>query len=69
MHDTCRGINQKIQMNQMSGVILKPTEHDALMAAVTAYFNDTLPSVANQFAITQEEIVKLFMVSGVSLIC
>ena len=56
-------------MNQMSGVILKPTEHDALMAAVTAYFNDTLPSVANQFAITQEEIVKLFMVSGVSLIC
>ena len=60
-------------MNQQSGVILKPAEHDALMATVKAYFNDTLPSVANQITkshgITQEEIVKLFMVSSVSLIC
>lgn len=53
-------------MNQMSGVIQKPAEHDELQSTVTAYFSDTLPSVVNRFAKkyrkTQEEIVLLFVV-------
>lgn len=64
VHDTGRERNRKIKVNQMSGVIQKPAEHDELQATVAAYFSDTVPSVVNrkQHATTQETITQFFMV-------
>lgn len=67
VHDTGRERSRKIKVNQMSGVIQKPAEHDELQTTVAAYFSDTVPSVVNSYAkkhyaTTQERITQFFMV-------
>ena len=53
-------------MNKMSGVIVKPAQHEELHASLNAYFSDTVPSVVNRLAqkcnTTQEAITELFVV-------
>ena len=53
-------------VNKMSGVILKPAQHEELQATLNAYFSDTVPDVVNGLAqkcnTTQEAVTELFVV-------